>query len=225
MKKNILCAIALGSTMEELVRNTIIAQKEADFVEVRVDYIQDVNNINLQIVKNTINNSSILTCRRLDEGGKWVGSESDRLQILEKACQLGFSYVDIELKTLEEGFVIPSNRNTRIIVSHHNFNKTPTFGELNILSIRMEKYNPDIKKIATFITAEENSEILYKFLTHKKGGERISVIGMGKLGKQTRILSPLLGGSFTYCSISSEKKSAPGQMTCKEMKKIYELLE
>jgi len=226
MKKNTVCAVAIGSTMDELIHQIKLAQKEADIVEVRMDHIRDIKNINLQIIKKIIDKDLIITCRRCDEGGKWSGSEDARLDILKTAFHLEFSFIDVELRTLEEGvFRIPSPRKTKVIISHHNFSETPSYINLKAISKRMELFHPDIKKIATFVNSEEDTKILIKFLLEKCMNEIVCIIGMGELGKKTRIISPLLGGSFTYCSISNGRSSAPGQLTCGEMQKIYTLLE
>jgi 3-dehydroquinate dehydratase-1 len=47
---------------------------------------------------------------------------------------------------------------------------------------------------------------------------------MGEQGQVSRILCPLAGGYFTYASIESGRESADGQLTVKEMREIYRLL-
>ena len=45
--------------------------------------------------------------------------------------------------------------------------------------------------------------------------------GMGRHGAPSRVMSPLLGGAYTYASASAGKESAPGQLTLWEMRLIY----
>lgn len=224
MKHINLCAVAMGSTMDALVGQILLCQKEADFVEARIDYLDDQKNISLDSIKKSTTKNVIVTCRRKDEGGKWHGKEKDRLHVLRQAFDLGFSFVDLELQTLEEGrFKIPQSIRTKTIISFHDFNKTPNYSELKKIGVRMQKFNPDIKKIATMIKNEDDIHSLYRLLIEKKKEEKYCVIGMGELGKQIRVVSPLLGGCITYCSINDEG-SAPGQMSCRVMRKIYELI-
>jgi 3-dehydroquinate dehydratase-1 len=112
----------------------------------------------------------------------------------------------------------------KAIVSFHDFKKALSLFELNEIKKRMEKYGPSIMKFATMVKSEIDTDILFKMLVGKKEGEKLCIIGMGKMGKRTRVLSPLLGGCLTYCNINTERSTAPGQMTCTDMREIYRLL-
>ncbi|MFH0772972.1 MAG: type I 3-dehydroquinate dehydratase [bacterium] len=224
MKKWSICAVTMGSTMDELIHQVLLAQKEADLVEMRIDFLIDQKNINLKPLSKLINKDVIITCRRRDEGGRWGGTETNRLRILCQAFELGFAFVDVELRTLEEGlFTIPKKMKTKVIVSFHDFTKTPPIAKMKKIMERMQIFNPDIKKIATMVNSEINNITLFQIMLDKKMKEEICIVGMGKLGKKTRIIAPLLGGSFIYCSING-KSSAPGQISCKEIKEIYRLI-
>jgi 3-dehydroquinate dehydratase len=48
---------------------------------------------------------------------------------------------------------------------------------------------------------------------------------MGPLGTASRILCPLVGGDFTYASIKEEMASASGQITVRELEKLYGILD
>ncbi len=49
-------------------------------------------------------------------------------------------------------------------------------------------------------------------------------MAMGPLGFASRVLCPLVGGYFTYASIERGKESASGQITVRELKKLYEMV-
>src|SRR5689334_16149310 len=102
MKNILTCAVAMGNSMNELLHNISLAEKESSLVEVRVDYLLDPTKEDLLMSKNSVKKEIVITCRRKDEGGKWIGSEQSRLHCLQTAYDLEFDYVDIELKTLEE---------------------------------------------------------------------------------------------------------------------------
>lgn len=219
-----LCAVAMSSTINELIHQISLCRNMSQYVEVRFDYLNNQTNIDLSLFKKATDQTIIFTCRRQDEGGKWNGSEENRIHILQNAFDFGF-LVDVELQTLEEGKLqLTSQMQKNAITSFHNFEKTPPFNELEKVNIRMEKYEPAIKKIATMIQNETDIKTLYGLLCNKRDKEKLCIIGMGKMGKQTRIISPLLGSYLTYCSINNEV-SAPGQMNCKDMKEIYKLIQ
>lgn len=220
-----LCSVAMGKTMDELLENISLCKRETPFVEVRSDYLNIQSEIDVKRIRKIAGKKSIFTCRRKDEGGNWQGSEEDRLLLLRHAFICGFSYIDVELKTLEEGvFSIPKGMEGQTMVSFHNFKLTPSEDELKNIIARMQEYSPGIKKIATLVRDETDMMTLYKILITKRMDEEMCVIGMGNMGRQTRIIAPLLGGFLTYCSINSEG-SAPGQMTCSTMKNFYRLLK
>jgi len=218
-----LCAVVMGNKTDELIHQISLCKNITKFFELRFDYLNNQNNIDLPLLKKYSSQKIIFTCRRKDEGGKWNGSEEERLRILQNAFDLDF-IVDIELSTLEEGQLsLTSKMKKNTIISFHDFTKTPTHKELKKIIKRMDIFHPHIKKIATLIKNKKNIQTLYSLLIGKKRNENLCVIGMGEMGRQTRILSPLLGGSHTYCTINSEG-SAPGQISCLEMKKIYRLI-
>ena len=220
-----LCAALTGENNEMFLRQMSSVEQDVDCIELRIDYLLNQKKISLIALKNATKKDIIITCRRQDEGGRWSGSEMDRLQVLQDAYTLGFSYVDVELKTLEEKkFTIPIKTGTKTILSFHDFKKTPDMNELKKIIARMQRFKPHIKKIATMIQNENDILNLYATLIHKKKNDNYCVIGMGEVGKQTRIVAPLLGSTITYCSINSGG-TAPGQLSCFTMKEIYKLIQ
>jgi 3-dehydroquinate dehydratase len=48
---------------------------------------------------------------------------------------------------------------------------------------------------------------------------------MGKLGRISRLLSPLYGSFFTFASLKQGYETANGQISIQEMKEVYKILE
>ncbi len=225
MKKILICPVVINTSIDKVLDMIPCVEKEGDIIEVRIDYLSRCSEDDLRRIKRRLKKDAIITCRRKDEGGHWNGSEKNRLVCLQTAFDLGFSHVDVELKTLEEGqFRLPPISNTQTIVSFHDFNETPPLDNLKEIIFRMKKYGQSIMKIATMIKKSEDVQSLYKLLIEKEKGDKYIIIGMGKKGLETRVVSPLLGGYITYCSLEGNG-SAPGQMSCKKMNIIYSLLE
>ena len=51
------------------------------------------------------------------------------------------------------------------------------------------------------------------------------LIAMGKKGALSRILTPTLGGTIMFAPLTRGKSSAPGQLTAKELREAWELIE
>ncbi|MCX8176606.1 MAG: type I 3-dehydroquinate dehydratase, partial [Candidatus Bathyarchaeota archaeon] len=89
--------------------------------------------------------------------------EKDRLNILLKAAQCDFDYVDIEFSTKKVERYVPEIKNLgcKTIVSYHNFKLTPTISEMFKLFKRMMNTKADILKIIfTAKSLEDNLECL-----------------------------------------------------------------
>jgi 3-dehydroquinate dehydratase-1 len=54
---------------------------------------------------------------------------------------------------------------------------------------------------------------------------KVVAFSMGVVGQISRVLCPLVGGYFTYASIEEGMESADGQITVKNLKEIYRILE
>lgn len=221
MKNIKICTVVTGKTIREFLRNLDLIQAVSDMVELRIDYIKEIKLSDLETIKKALKKEAIFTCRKKEEGGKFLENEEKRLLIIQKALDLDFDFFDIELTTLEEEKIkIPSNKKKGIIVSYHNFKETPFELELRKLIFYMRNYG-EIIKIATMVKNDYDNLKLFRLMVNKKYEEKRIIIGMGKKGKMTRIIGPFLGNYLTYAS-TEFSQSAPGQIDIKSLKKIYE---
>lgn len=213
-----ICAVVTGKNLKEFLANLKIAQRQADWVELRADYINSFSADSIPTIKKTLKAKAIFTCRKKTEGGKFQGAEVDRIKILKAAVKTGFNFIDIEFSTISKlNFSLAQKK--KIICSYHDFKKTPSLKSLGQIYGKMNKTRAGVIKIVTMCSSEKDSDNLLNLLAQKEKNEKIIVLGMGEKGKITRLFSPLLGGFLTFASI--DKKTAPGQMTVKELKKIY----
>jgi 3-dehydroquinate dehydratase type I len=215
--------------VETTVEKALIAIKEtnrlADLIELRVDYLSRVK---LAPLLESPQKPFIVTNRREEEGGKYKGEERKRLGALQEAIDLGGDYIDVELAT-ERSFLRSLIRNkgeTQVILSSHDFLRTPSPKELQRLFSQMIRLGADVVKIVSFARSwEDNLSILSLIPFARKRRQRIVAFCMGEKGKISRIFSPFLGAAWTYASLSRVKASAPGQLTAGEMREIWKMLK
>ncbi|MDA0986698.1 MAG: type I 3-dehydroquinate dehydratase [Bacteroidetes bacterium] len=217
MRKPIICIPVVGNSINEFLNNLSKSQKISNFVELRSDYIQKLNIEDILLLKSKTFNKSIFTCRSKKEGGKFTSSQSTRCSILEFASKIGFDFVDVELSTLEKYNL---KLNSKLIISYHNFNKTPNFNFLLKIISKMQKYKPEIIKIATLVKNKTDIKTLLRLCLNKDFQNKRIIIGMGPLGISTRILAPLFGSYLTY-SYAINNKTASGQIEFSTLKKLY----
>jgi 3-dehydroquinate dehydratase type I len=216
------CIPVVETTMGKALVAVKEANRWADLIELRIDYLRGVK---LALLLEDRKKPFIVTNRRKEEGGKYKGEERERLIVLQKAIDLGADYIDVELATGRSFLrdLVRYKRETQIILSFHDFRKTPSIKELQKLFGHMVRLGADVVKIVAFARFwEDNLNILSLIPFAKERKQKIVAFCMGEKGKISRIFSPFLGAAWTYASLDKNKLSAPGQLTVRELKDIWE---
>jgi 3-dehydroquinate dehydratase type I len=220
-----LCLPIVETTVEKALFAIRQVNRWADLIELRADYLKRVN---LAPLLESRRRPFIVTNRRKEEGGKYKGDERKRLSVLQEAMDLGSEYIDVELATersLLRG-LIRNKGKTQVVLSFHDFQRTPSLRELQRLCGQMVQLEADVVKIVSFARAwEDNLTILSLIPYARERRQKIVAFCMGEKGKISRVFSPFLGAAWTYASLNRSKASAPGQLTVGEMKEIWKTLK
>jgi 3-dehydroquinate dehydratase/shikimate dehydrogenase len=189
-----------------------LVEQGAQLVEIRLDYIR--RQINLKRLLRDRGCQVIATCRRVEDQGKWEGSEESRLMLLRAAIAEGVEYVDLEADIADR---IPIYGKTKRIISLHNFFETPE--NLAEIHARLASLDADIIKIATMANEPHDNVRMLQLVRDSK----IPTVGicMGEIGIPSRILAGKFGAPFTYSTFHHERTLAPGQLSFWQMKDIY----
>jgi 3-dehydroquinate dehydratase type I len=196
----------------------------ADLIELRMDYLKRIDLVRLaQRARKPL----IVTNRRKEEGGKFLGGEHKRVEILEQAIDLDVAYIDIEART-DRSLVkrlLRNKKRTQVILSFHDLQKTSSPKELKRLCNRMHELGADILKVVTFARSWEDNLITLSLIPYaKREGYEIVTFCMGEKGRMSRIFAPMLGIAWTYASLRNNRASAPGQLNVLEIRRIWENL-
>ncbi len=216
MERPRICAVIVDSDLEAI--NEV--KPLVDLFEVRIDLI---GNGWPEIVKQL--EQPWIACNRIpEEGGRWQGNEARRIEKLLQAIELGADMVDVELRAKNLENIVPLiKKRTRCLLSSHDLEKTPPLDEMKKVVQRQLKAGADICKVVTTARSfEDNLAVLQLITAFPK--TKIVTGAMGPLGLLSRVLGPLVGGDFTYASMAKGKESAPGQITIKELRKLYEMV-
>jgi len=219
-----ICLPIVEKTMKEAILAIKEANRLADLIELRMDYLRDPS---LGPLLEVGEKPLIVTNRRKEEGGRYIGDERRRLTILKEAAEQGVAFVDVEIGTekplLQDLFA--NKRGTQMILSFHDFQGTPSKKELESLWNRMTRLGADIVKIVTFAKSwEDNLFVLSLIPFSRKRNQEIVAFCMGEKGRMSRVFAPLMGAAWTYASLDRKRTSAPGQLTVWEMRDIWEKL-
>ncbi|MBS7615522.1 type I 3-dehydroquinate dehydratase [Candidatus Bathyarchaeota archaeon] len=201
----------------------------ADLIEIRLDYLQEDILCQMDVIKKEIAKASvplIATNREHSQGGKKVQDEKKRVEILIKAAEIGFEYVDIELSTMNLKQTINkiANYGSKPIISYHNFKNTPSEAEMEkIVKSQIEAEASVCKLVTTANTFEDSIRCL--LFTYKMSEVTdIVCFAMGRQGTISRILSPIFGALFTFSSLEQGLETGLGQIPVFELKEFYKKL-
>lgn len=157
----------------------------------------------------------ILTIRSTAQGGRFSGSDATRLAAFTTAIAAGHaSWVDIENDATivdEVAAAVAGRSGAQLIVSHHDFARTPPLEALLAIVDRCHAVSGAIAKIATAVSGEEDRRTLLALLAQRP--ERTCVIGMGA-SADLRIELAARGSLLAYGYL--ESATAPGQMSAAE---------
>jgi len=193
-------------------------------IEVRLDKLRSHQEFSK--IARAASTPLIATNRPLSEHGSFAGPEKERIGILQQAAKQGFEYVDLEDTTpnLSKTRNALRSQGAKIILSHHDYFRTPSPLGLSRIFSQLQKEKPEIYKIVTTAKSSEDTISILRFLEEKRRSASLVGFAMGKIGVWSRLLAPFHGSIFTYASLERGLETAPGQPTISELRRIYEIL-
>ncbi|XP_068462451.1 bifunctional 3-dehydroquinate dehydratase/shikimate dehydrogenase, chloroplastic-like isoform X3 [Phaseolus vulgaris] len=183
------------------------------------------------------------------------GDENKRLDALRLAMELGADYIDVELQVAHAFYDSIRGKTfnkTKVIVSSHNYQLTPSIEDLGNLVARIQATGADIVKIATTATDITDVARMFQIMVHSQSMVKRKLMGnsveegrtnmssgyiyeeirtevpfiglvMGDRGLISRILCAKFGGYLTFGTLESGVVSAPGQPTLQDLLYLYNL--
>ena len=215
--------ISIGEDTPKKIRTKLkVALKKSDYVEIRLDFLKSEEvPKTLEIIKKDLN-KVVCTLRPKTEGGKFTGNEKERISIIKLIAEYNPFLLDIEFNTLnknKELFKYLKSTKTKLLVSWHDFKKTPNSTVLKNQIKQMSKFSNNVKIVSTAKSTDDSTRMLE--LYKNKGKNNLISFAMGDFGRISRILCLYLGSPYTYVSLG--KAIAPGQFSVDEVKKIINL--
>lgn len=205
MNHPLICMTLTGKTLEENFRLVKKYDKHIDIVELRVDYLNEEEQLYVKRFPSLIRQPCILTIRRDIDGGQFNGGEFSRTNLFGRALAFAdpdkrknFAYVDFE-----EDYQIPSIQDAamafgvRIIRSFHDMDFPVTNLKERCNSMRKTGY--EIPKIAFMPGSLKDVTELFKESQSMTEYDHI-LVAMGAEGLPSRILSSHTNSYLTYVS-------------------------
>lgn len=208
-----------------------------DIVEWRMDYYKDVEDVEKvkiilgQIRKVLEDIPLIATFRTAKEGGeKEITIQQYSYLNTSVAATGDVDLIDIELFIGNDDIVkelvdAAHQHGVKVIISNHDFYKTPEKDELVARMCKMQQLGADIPKIAMMpITAEDVLVLLNATneMVREHSETPVITMSMGQLGVISRLAGETFGSALTFGS--AKAASAPGQLEANELHRVLRLI-
>lgn len=155
----------------------------------------------------------VWTLRTRAEGGLAPDDESYREQVLGMAASGLVDAVDMELARgiTAEDVALARQAQTRVILSYHNFEKTPSQEAMLEMLLAMDALGADVLKIAVMPRTPEDvlSLLSATCAARRRTGKPVISMSMGAWGALSRVSGAIFGSSAAFASVVHA--SAPGQ--------------
>ena len=192
--------------------------------ELRLDYLQDFSQFESQLHQMLMRlhfPQTIATCRMATAGGLLRGTLADQAAILSAAVRAGCQWVDVEIESVKKSgaALLRELRPAKIIVSYHDFQRTPPLAPPYR---RMSRLPVQVVKIATQARyLRDNLQIHRLLKAHRGRNPKLVALAMGASGLPSRLLCLLWGSAFTYAAPLNHTPAAAGQIPAEVMRSVY----
>lgn len=216
--------VTLAETSPAKLRSLLKkALRRSDYAELRLDFMKPSKvPLALNLVKKDLKRC-ICTLRPKSEGGKFSGSEKNRISILKLVSEYNPYLLDVEYNTIRKNKDLRQylkRSKTDLLVSWHDFKKTSNTTSLKKMANEMFKFSKNIKIVTTARSIGDSAKVLSLYKNVPKNGNLVA-FAMGDYGRMSRILCTQIGSPYTYVSLG--KPIAPGQFSLDEVKSIFKM--
>ena len=225
----ILAVVISADTVEQALGQIEQAKREgAEGIELRMDYLHSPETSAAAELVRSVHKQKlpvVATCRDRAQGGANEWPAEKRIEMLEAALDAGADFADCEFSHYVRRPVqtriqsaLQRNPKARLILSSHDF--SGPFEDLNELYESIVTVCPQAVPKLVY-TARHINDCFEGFdLLRSKDRDAI-VLAMGPAGQISRVLAKKLNGFVTYAALDEPQATAPGQITLRQMKKLY----
>jgi 3-dehydroquinate dehydratase I len=227
----------IGQTESQLLHEVeVLKNIDFDVLEWRSDHFHAIDNIDKvisiaqKLTKALPKTPILFTFRSANEGGAKAITKDDYIK-LNKAliASRSIDLIDVELFTgdaLVQDLIDNAHANqVAVIVSNHDFVKTPTKEIIINRLCKMQQLGADIAKIA--VMPQSTTDVLTLLaataeMTDKHAHSPIVTMSMSALGAISRIAGETFGSAMTFGT--AQHSSAPGQLEVTALRQILQSL-
>lgn len=227
------CVPITATDSKQIIKElTDLQNIECDLIELRLDYLADLEEIPdlfVAIENNNYSKPIILTLRSTQQGGKFEFKEEIVKNIYELGVKKGlFAIYDLELiwgkQFLSTLIAMIQSRGQKVLISDHNF--TGIYDQEAVYSrlTAMDDLGGDILKVA--MMPKERKDIggfIDAVVNVQENFDKpLVLIAMGQLGMFSRVMAQQLNSAISFGTVRNQ--SAPGQLALEDLNTILRIL-
>ncbi len=232
-----ICVPIFGKTSDELLKSAKdISGVKHQMVEWRVDWFEKEQDLSAMVIllsqlRSIIGDFPLLfTFRTKSEGGESDISKEEYLQLNLNAVSTGLiDLIDVELFTgedlVKQVIEAAHEAGVKVVLSSHDFEKTPSKKEIINRLQRMQSLGADIAKLAV-MPADKADVITLLSATEEMNSSYATIpivtMSMGTTGVISRICGEFSGSAITFGTC--QEASAPGQIPANELSTLLNKL-
>ena len=176
------------------------------------------------------NKPILFTFRSKHEGGEAELTADDYIALNIAVAETGLvDLIDLELFTGDElvknAIAAAHARGVKVIMSNHDFHKTPAKDEIIYRLRRMQELGADIPKIALMPTCRQDVLTVLSAtvdMAEKYADRPIITMSMGKTGVTSRLTGEAFGSAATFGAVKTA--SAPGQISVADLRTVLTII-
>lgn len=222
---------------QALAQAQVIANTaDADLAEFRIDLLSFANDtkqviaLGHELKKILGNKPMIATIRTKNEGGQLEISDVDYGKTYQAYLKNPFmDWLDVEMfrdqKVVSEIVQKAHQKKVLIVMSNHDFQKTPSQDEIEKRLLKQHQMGADILKIAVMPKSKQDVFTLMNatLKVSQQTTKPLLTMSMGQLGTISRVATANMGGSYSFGMIG--QASAPGQIDVTKLKQILQTVQ
>lgn len=232
-----ICVPLVGKNNLELVEEAnSLKTLKLDVVEWRVDHHEDVEDLSkieeaLKVLRESLGDMPLLvTFRTKKEGGEKEVSTEYYSKLNKAIVATGMTdMIDVELFTgdaiVKEIVDFAHSKDVKVVMSNHDFFKTPTKEEIISRLCKMQVMNADLPKIAVMPQTTEDVLTLLSAtneMVTKHANRPIITMSMAGLGVVSRLAGEVFGSALTFGA--AKAASAPGQVPVEKLEQVLQIV-
>lgn len=230
-------SITAKTKEQALAQAQVIANTaDADLAEFRIDLLsfasdtKQVIALGHELKKILGHKPMIATIRTKNEGGQLEISDADYGKTYQAYLKNPFmDWLDVEMfrdqKVVSEIVQKAHQKKVLVVMSNHDFQKTPSQDEIEKRLLKQDQMGADILKIAVMPKSKQDVFTLMNatLKVSQQTTKPLLTMSMGQLGTISRVATANMGGSYSFGMIG--QASAPGQIDVAKLKQILQTVQ